>query len=335
MSKFDEAWKDYFKDSSRFADIVNMFCYQGEQVVDPKDVKETKSGGGRFLRDTVRKVVCGHNIMICGIESQETIDYSLAARIMGYDHMEYEKQIKSIKKRNKDTFAAENKPIEPGELLYKFLKTDRLEPVGTIVIYSGGKWTGPKSLWELCGIDKKLGKRMRIVNDYPLHIIELTELTEDKLKQFRTDVRQVFSLLKNIGKRDKIKEVIETAEGNFRLQEDAGRLIELYCGKKFRTKKEEVKPMPSIRENFERIMQNERADMREEMKDEVRNEVKEEVKEEVREEVRQEFRQEGIKGMVQDNIDENVPEDRIVSKLMKYFKLSREDADKYVKMYAA
>ena len=101
MSKFDEVWKDYFKESSRFADIVNMFCYQGEQVVAPKDVKEAKPGGGRFLRDTVRKVVCGHNIMICGIESRETIDYSLAARIMGYDHMEYEKQIKSIKKKIK------------------------------------------------------------------------------------------------------------------------------------------------------------------------------------------------------------------------------------------
>ena len=169
MSKFDEAWKDYFRDSSRFADIVNMFCYQGEQVVAPSDVKDADPRG-RFLRDMVRKVVCGHNIMICGIESQETIDYSLAARIMGYDHMEYEKQIKVIKKRNKDTFAAEKKPAEPGEILYKFLKTDRLEPVGTIVIYSGGKWTGPKSLWELCGINKKLG-RLRIYDIYRTKIL--------------------------------------------------------------------------------------------------------------------------------------------------------------------
>ena len=72
---------------------------------------------------------------------------------------------------------------------------------------------------------------MRIVNDYPLHIIELTELTENKLEQFRTDVKQVFSLLKNIGKRDKIKEVVERLEGSLRLPEDANRLIELYCGK--------------------------------------------------------------------------------------------------------
>ena len=39
MSKFDEAWKDYFSDNSRFADIMNMFCFQGERVIDPEDVK--------------------------------------------------------------------------------------------------------------------------------------------------------------------------------------------------------------------------------------------------------------------------------------------------------
>lgn len=308
MSKFDEAWKDFFSDNRRFADIMNMFCFQGEQVIDPEDVKEADPGQGRFMRDTVRKVVRGQNVMICGIENQETLDHSLAARVMGYDHMEYEKQIKAIRKKNKEIFAeTENDHFESGEILYKFLKTDRLNPVGTIVIYSGGKWTGPRSLWELCGIDKKLGKRMRIVNDYPLHIIELTELTQNKLEQFRTDVKQVFSLLKNIGKRDKIKEVVERLEGSLRLPDDANRLIELYCGKKFGTDEEEVKTVASIRENFEKMMERER----------------------------EEVRQEGIKGMVQENVDENVPEERIVSKLMKYFKLSREDADKYVKMYAA
>ena len=226
MSKFDEAWKDYFSENSRFADIMNMFCFQGE-------------------------------------------------------------------------------------LLYKFLKTDRLNPVGTIVIYSGGKWTGPRSLWELCGIDKKLGKRMRIVNDYPLHIIELTELTESKLEQFRTDVKQVFSLLKNLGKRDKIKEVMAKVGKDVCLPEDANRMIELYFGKSFRNNEidEEDIPMASIKENIEKMMERERE--------------------------RDEVRREGIKGMVQENVDENVPKERIVSKLMKYFKLSREDADKYVKMYAA
>ena len=232
MSKFDEAWKDYFSENSRFADIMNMFCFQGE-------------------------------------------------------------------------------------ILYKFLKTDRLNPVGTIVIYSGGKWIGPRSLWELCGIDKKLGKRMRIVNDYPLHIIELTELTESKLEQFRTDVKQVFSLLKNLGKRDKIKEVMAKVGKDVCLPEDANRMIELYFGKSFRNNEidEEDIPMASIKENIEKMMERER--------------------DEARDEGRNEGRNEGIKSMVQDNMNENVPEERIVSKLMKYFKLSREDADKYVKMYAA
>ena len=267
MSKFDEAWKDYFSDNSRFADIMNMFCFQGEQVIDPEDVKEADPGHGRFMRDTVRKVVRGYNVMICGIENEETLDHSLAARVMGYDHMEYEKQIKAIRKKNREIFAeAETDHFESGGILYKFLKTDRLNPVGTIVIYSGGKWTGPRSLWELCGIDKKLGKRMRIVKDYPLHIIELTELTESKLEQFRTDVKQVFSLLKNIGKKDKIKEVMAKVGKDVCLPEDANRMIELYFGKSFRNDEidEEDIPMVSIKENIEKMMERERDEARDE-----------------------------------------------------------------------
>ena len=97
MSKIDEVWKKYFSDNRRVADLMNMFCYQGEQVVRPEDVTEADPVQGRFARDTVRKVVCGQKVMICGIESQETMDYSMAARIMGYDLREYEKQIKTIK----------------------------------------------------------------------------------------------------------------------------------------------------------------------------------------------------------------------------------------------
>ena len=320
MSRFDEAWKVYFSDNRRFADIMNMFCYHGEQVVSPEDVKEADSGQGRFMRDVVRKVVFGQKVMICGIENQEKLDYSLAARIMGYDHREYEKQIRKIKRRNKNTFEKGGNYSDPGEYMYNFLKTDRLDPVGTIVIYSGGKWAGPKSLWELCGLDKTLGQRLRIVNDYPLHILEITELADEKLEQLRSDLRQVFSVLKNLGKRDKIKEVTERIGNDCRLTEDANELLKLYCGKDFLNddEDEEVEKMPSIRENFERMMQRER----------------DEAKEEVREEIREEAREEGIKVLVEDNIDEHVPEERIIAKLMKYFKLSKEDAGKYFEKFA-
>ena len=305
MSKFDEVWKKYFSDNRRVADLMNMFCYHGEQVVHPEDISEADPVQGKFARDTVRKVVCGQKVMICGIESQETMDYSMAARIMGYYLREYEKQIKTIRNMNKDAFKKGCKYEEAGEYLYNFLRTDRLDPAGTIVIYSGGKWTGPRSLWELCGLNKKMGRRLKIVNDYPLHIIEIKELTEERIGQFRSDVKQVFSLLKYLGKKDKIKEIMRN-ENYAHLSDDAGELIEAYCGKHFRSMKKEVDQMSSIREDFEKMMREER----------------------------EEGRDEGIKALVEDNIDENVPEERIVRKLMKYFALSEEDADKYVKKFA-
>ena len=305
MSKFDEVWKKYFSDNRRVADLMNMFCYHGEQVVHPEDISEADPVQGKFARDTVRKVVCGQKVMICGIESQETMDYSMAARIMGYDLREYEKQIKTIRNRNKDAFKKGCKYEDAGEYLYNFLRTDRLDPAGTIVIYSGGKWTGPRSLWELCGLNKKMGRRLKIVNDYPLHIIEITELAEENLNQLKTDMRQVFTLLKYSGEKNKmrVKEIAED-KAYSHLPDDAGELIGAYYGDSFMSDKKgkENKPMASIRENIQLMFKEER--------------------------------EIGIKGMVEDNIDSNVPKERIIAKLMKYFELPKKDAVKYYKKFA-
>lgn len=96
MGKFDEAWKAFFFDNRRFADIMNIYCYQGRQIVKPEDVKEADIARKEVTRDTVRKVVPGQKVMICGIENQEKLDYSMAARIMGDDCRDYERQIKTI-----------------------------------------------------------------------------------------------------------------------------------------------------------------------------------------------------------------------------------------------
>lgn len=260
MAKFDEAWKAFFSDNRRFADIMNMYCYQGEQVVKPEDVKEADTGQKVKVRDTVRKIVQGQKVMICGIENQEMLDHSLAARIMGYDHGDYEKQIRDIRRRNAQAFKEGYKTDVPGEMMYRFLKTDKLSPVGTIVIYSGGKWTAPRNLWELCGLTRSEGRRLKIVNNYPLHIIELTELSDENLEQFTTDIKQVFTLLKYSGKRDKIRKELENRKKYGQLSEDAGELISKYCRvdfKKYSDDKEAIL-MGSVSENFQKIFKEER-----------------------------------------------------------------------------
>ena len=104
MRSFDEAWKSYFSAPGRFADIVNVYCHGGRQVVKAEDVTEADAVQGKSARDTVRKIVSGQEIIICGIENQERLDPSMAWRVMGYDYEEYKKQVRRIKRENREKF---------------------------------------------------------------------------------------------------------------------------------------------------------------------------------------------------------------------------------------
>lgn len=92
------------------------------------------------------------------------------------------------------------------------------------------------------------------------------------------------------------------------LPDDAGELLGAYFGNRFMIngKDKEENIMASIRENNQLMFKEER----------------------------EEGMEIGIKDMIEENIDENVPKERIITKLMKYFELSRKDAGKYFKKYA-
>lgn len=381
MGKFDEAWKRFFSDPARFADVVNVYCHAGRQVVKAEDIREADSAQGIRMRDTVRKIVSGQEIMICGIESQEDMDPSLAWRVMGYDYREYEKQIRLIRKKNAQLFAnsgdncrlphtqgtarhgdkhqvshsqsaaklsgnltephiqgSTDKTISQyrdseasdmkvngkmiitsGEYMYKYLKTDKLRPVGTIVIYSGGKWDGPRSMWELCGLPGDKAERLKIVNDYPLHIIELRELKEEYIDLFVTDIKQVFKVLKNMGDRDKIKQEIASDERYDHLDKDAGRLIGAYCGREAERllEKKEEEPMSSIREDFEKMMAEER----------------DEGKREGERRARRQEREKSISVLVKSLSEAGIKEDAIAEKISENYDLTVEQATRKVEKY--
>ena len=48
----------------------------------------------------------------------------------------------------------------------------------------------------------------------------------------------------------------------------------------------------------------------------------------------QKGRDDGIRGMIYENLDEHIPEERIITKLMKYFGLSQEAATEYLRKYS-
>ena len=338
MGSFDEAWKNYFKAPGRFADIVNVYCHGGRQVVKAEDVAEADAVQGKSARDTVRKIVSGQEIIICGIENQERLDPSMAWRVMGYDYEEYKKQVLRIKRENREKFKnhlINKKDVSTGEFLSKFLKTDRLWPVGTIVLYSGGKWTGPRSLWELCGLTQEGAKKMHIVNDYKLHVLEIREMSMDCIEQFVTDIKQVFKVLKLIRNKDKIIKELNSDEAYKTLDPDAKNLIRAYCGNRInKIINREEKVMSSVREDFELMLEDVREETRVEERKKMREEMESARKE--TESARKEASEQKeifIKKIVLDSIEEKVSRDILESKLQKIFSLSAKEARDYVKKY--
>lgn len=99
----DIGWKGFFSDDERYADIINGIGCKGRQVVKKENLQEqdTQTGFLRSpqfiqklsslkkknvkIRDSIRKVAFGVNFAIIGIESQDTIDYSIPLRNMAYD----------------------------------------------------------------------------------------------------------------------------------------------------------------------------------------------------------------------------------------------------------
>ncbi|MBQ8663630.1 MAG: hypothetical protein IJ471_07210 [Eubacterium sp.] len=150
----DTAFKRFFTDDRRFADVINAFGCHGEQYVKPEDLTEVDSREGIWAqnvigssvkkeksskqkdRDVVRKVAFGTNFAIMGVENQEIEDYGIAYRVMSYDVSRYAKQVEEIKKQVRDK-AIEEGALSEGEYLYRFPKDSRLHPVVTFVLYYG------------------------------------------------------------------------------------------------------------------------------------------------------------------------------------------------------
>ena len=109
MGKKDDTMYDYLEDPNKFADLVNVVLHQGMQVVEgsmlkPDDTryvkkpyrkKEKQKSGNRY-RDLKKHLINGGWVAVAAIENQDAVDYTMALRIMEYDCLEYQKQVKQI-----------------------------------------------------------------------------------------------------------------------------------------------------------------------------------------------------------------------------------------------
>ena len=256
--KKDGSWKGYFEDPARFADAINGFGCNGEQVVKEEDIRDadTQIIGWKIpkfvnsvvdsrklkstkSRDMLRKVALGINYLIVGIESQEEIDYSLPLRNMLYDVAEYEKQARKIRKSVKE----HPEGLSPGEYLYGFKEDSRLLPVVTFILYSGEKeWTGPRCLHDILEFADIPEKLRKLIPNYRINIISIRDIQDTSI--FKTDLRYVLDFLRNAKDKTKLKQLVENEPYYKSMDEEAYDVIANYANvKKLVEVKDEYKEM--------------------------------------------------------------------------------------------
>lgn len=100
---------------------------------------------------------------------------------MAYDGASYKEQLINRQKNKKNEKS-------------KSIKQTKFYPVVTFVLYLGGKaWKKDKSLFEVLDIRPEFKP---FVSDYKINIIDLSEISENQAKLFKSDFRSLIDWLK-------------------------------------------------------------------------------------------------------------------------------------------
>lgn len=243
MGKEDIGLKTYLEDTRRYADLWNGSVFKGKQMLKAGGLKEvspvlSKADAGIAL-EKIRDLVMmesreGQCFAVYAVENQENIDYSMPARIMLQEALEYNRQIRKImrenRKRDEAYQAGEGNKVfqNAGERLYRVRQDDRLYPIATLVIYWGEQeWNGPKSLHEMIAFNEKgtlLGAELRkLVPEYPLHFLDLTSFQH--FEYFKTELRPLLELYQRRNSKENFLEYLNNTEKYENMDEESWYLL--------------------------------------------------------------------------------------------------------------
>lgn len=200
----DVTLKTFWRDNEHFADLFNATVFNGKQVLKPNKLTEMDTDVSATIqsksynesitrnRDVVKKMSDGVEFNILGLEIQDKTHYAMPLRTMTYDALGYIKEYNDIKKHhklNKDSFCS------PEEFLSGINKSDRFQPIITIVLYYGESlWDGPTCLSDM--MISMSNNIKEYFSDYKLNLVQI--LDSDKYTFYNEDVRDVFNIIRNI-----------------------------------------------------------------------------------------------------------------------------------------
>ena len=119
MGKVDRATKSYLTQSSVFADIFNFYLYEGQQVIDPGQLRELdpaelsmpygtdrKGEPVQRYRDLFKALSAMEDqraaYLLLGIESQDEVHYAAPVRNLLYDALQYARQVEETARNHRE-----------------------------------------------------------------------------------------------------------------------------------------------------------------------------------------------------------------------------------------
>ena len=172
MGKYDINQKLLEDYNDVFADIMNVFLFDGKQCVQEKDLCNTKDrsayrhNGGIYEqeRDVTKEWRKNHiKLAIVGTENQMKRDKIAPIRVLSYEGASYRGQIAE--------------------------KQTPLCPVITLILYFGNThWKKNRTLREVVNVPDEL---IPFVNDYKINVMEVSFLTKEQVSMFTSDFRIV------------------------------------------------------------------------------------------------------------------------------------------------
>jgi len=227
MGKKDTIGKIYFRDTVRFAELMNSVLYHGEKIILPENLapmeREYPSlfGNADRRRDVFMKDV--EYRILYSLELETESDYSMPERVMVYDACEYERQIRKLaglheEERQKEEPDGASVKEHSAECVeghtrhgYRERKSrlraeDVLMPVVTVVLYLGtDHWEGRERLSELFRVPGRVQKMSGLrIPEYDFHLAEADYL---RAENFETDLREFFQAMQCRKEKKKLNEL--------------------------------------------------------------------------------------------------------------------------------
>ncbi len=195
--RIDKTAKVYFSDLSKYAEMINLVCFQAKPVV-TKDMLHQVDTANIFrankqLRQQYRDMIQSmlftrvHDIgyIFFGTEVESGGNEELPLKICEYDIAFYRYQADEIRKKLREKVGyARSMP-----------RDTKLNPVYTIVLYlSDEPYLGPMSLHEM--IYQDIPNLQNHIPQYHLFLIDPRTLDDARITMLKTDLKAVLTLLK-------------------------------------------------------------------------------------------------------------------------------------------